>query len=46
MTNLSSDAILKQLDYTVTQSALKQLEKVIGNTHNFEYVEKHLLTLH
>ena len=41
-----NDAILKQLDYTVTDSALVQVEKVKSNTHGFDYVEKHLITLH
>jgi len=43
---MRKDAILKQFDYTVTQSALAQLQKVMDNTNNFDYVEKHLLTLH
>ena len=43
---MTNDAILKQLGYTVTTSALAQVEKVINNTHNFEQVEKHLITLH
>ena len=46
MTNLSNEAILVQLDYTVNESALAQLEKAKENTNNFDYVEKHLLTLH
>ena len=43
---MTNDAILKQLGYTVTKSAMAQVEKVIKNTHNFEQVEKHLITLH
>ncbi len=43
---MTNDAILKQLDYTVTDSALAQVEKVISNTHGFDHVEKHLITLH
>jgi len=43
---MTNDAILKQLGYTVTDSAMLQVEKVINNTHNFEQVEKHLITLH
>ncbi len=43
---MTNDAILKQLDYTVTDSALAQVEKVMSNTHGFDYVEKHLITLH
>ena len=43
---MTNDAILKQLDYTVTDSALAQVEKVKNNTNGFDYVEKHLITLH
>ena len=43
---MRKDAILKQFDYTVTSSALAQLQKVMDNTNNFDYIEKHLLTLH
>jgi len=43
---MTNDAILKQLDYTVTDSALAQVEKVKSNTNGFDYVEKHLITLH
>jgi len=43
---MTNDAILKQLDYTVTDSALEQVEKVKNNTNGFDYVEKHLITLH
>lgn len=43
---MRKDAILKQFDYTVTDSAKAQLEKVINNTSGFDYVEKHLITLH
>lgn len=43
---MTNDAILKQLGYTVTDSAMEQVEKVINNTHSFEYVKKHLITLH
>jgi hypothetical protein len=39
------DAILKQLGYTVTDSAVLQVGKVIDNTIGFDYVEKHLLSL-
>lgn len=40
------DAILRQLGYTVTDSAVVQVGKVIDNTHGFDYVEKHLISLH
>ena len=43
---MTNDAILKQLDYTVTDSALAQVQKVKSNTHGFDYVEKHLIALH
>ena len=40
------DAILTQLDYTVSPSSRAQLERVIANTAGFEHVEKHLVSLH
>lgn len=43
---MTNDAILTQLDYTVTPSALEQLERVIANTKGFDYVQKHLIALH
>lgn len=43
---MTNDAILMQLDYTVTDSALAQVEKVKQNTNGFDYVEKKLITLH
>ncbi len=43
---MTNDAILKQLGYTVTESAMAQVEKVIKNTNNFDQVEKHLISLH
>ncbi len=43
---MTNDAILTQLDYAVTQSALAQLDKVKANTEGFDYVEKHLIALH
>jgi len=43
---MTNDAILKQFGYTVTSSAITQLEKVKKNTHGFDYVEKHLVSLH
>lgn len=43
---MTNDAILKQLGYTVTSSAVEQVEKVINNTKGFDYVQKHLITLH
>lgn len=43
---MTNEAILTQLDYTVTKSALEQLQRVIDNTHNFDQVQKHLISLH
>ena len=40
------EALLTQLNYTVSPSARAQLERVIANTTGFEHVEKHLITLH
>ncbi|NOX16320.1 MAG: hypothetical protein GXP61_09940 [Epsilonproteobacteria bacterium] len=40
------DAILRQLGYSVTPNAKEQVGKVIANTKDFDYVEKHLISLH
>lgn len=40
------EALLTQLNYTVSPSARAQLERVIANTAGFEHVEKHLIALH
>ena len=40
------DAILTQLDYTISPSTREQVERVIAQTTGFEHVEKHLITLH
>ncbi len=39
------DAILRQLGYSVTPNALNQVQRVIENTKDFDYVEKHLIAL-
>ena len=39
------DAILRQLGYTVTPNAIEQVGRVIENTKDFDYVEKHLIAL-
>ena len=43
---MRSDAILNQLGYSVTESSLSQVKRVIENTKDFDYVEKHLIALH
>ena len=40
------DAILRQLGYSVTPNALEQVQRVMENTKDFDYVEKHLISLH
>ena len=40
------EAILTQLDYTISPSSRAQVERVIANTTGFEHVEKHLIALH
>ena len=40
------EALLTQLDYTVSPSSRAQLERVVANTAGFEHVEKHLIALH
>ncbi len=39
------DAILRQLGYSVTPNALEQVGRVMENTRDFDYVEKHLIAL-
>ena len=39
------DAILKQLGYSITPNAIEQVGRVIENTKDFDYVEKHLIAL-
>ncbi len=39
------DAILRQLGYSITPNAVEQVGKVIENTKDFDYVEKHLIAL-
>ncbi|MCF6173565.1 MAG: hypothetical protein L3J44_07290 [Campylobacteraceae bacterium] len=40
------DAILRQLGYSVTPNATQQVGRIIENTKDFDYVEKHLISLH
>jgi len=42
---LSPEALLSQLGYSKTEQTLKQMEKIINNTHKFESFSKHLLAL-
>lgn len=43
---MTNDAILRQLGYTVTDSAMAQVQTVRDNTMGFDYVQKHLITFH
>jgi hypothetical protein len=43
---MKNDAILRQLGYTVTNSAMAQVQTIRDNTGGFDYIEKHLITLH
>ncbi len=40
------DAILRQLGYSVTPNAVEQVQRVMDNTKDYDYVEKHLISLH
>ncbi len=40
------DAILRQLGYSVTPNAIEQVQRVMDNTKDYDYVEKHLISLH
>ena len=43
---MQHQAILTQLGYSVSESAVAQVKRVIENTAGFEHIEKHLITLH
>lgn len=43
---MTHDALLTQLGYSVSESSLAQIERVIDNTEGFEHIDKHLITLH
>ena len=43
---MTHDALLIQLGYSVTESSLAQIARVIDNTEGFEHIDKHLITLH
>ena len=40
------DAILRQLGYSITPNAIEQVQRVMDNTKDYDYVEKHLISLH
>lgn len=40
------DAVLNQLDYTPNEALTEQLERIIGNTQEYEKIEKHIFDLH
>lgn len=42
---ISQEMLLKQLKYTVNDSSMKQMEKAIENTVDFDKFAKHLISL-
>jgi gas vesicle protein len=44
--NLTPEALLSQLGYSKTKHSLKQMEKIIKNTNQFEKFSNHILSLH
>lgn len=40
--DLTPEALLAQLGYTKTEQALKQINDIIENTHNFEKFSQHI----
>ncbi|MDR1460224.1 MAG: hypothetical protein LBI78_01065 [Campylobacteraceae bacterium] len=42
---ITREAFLTQLGYSVTDSLLKQLEKVSGNTPKFDQISSHIIAL-
>ncbi|MBE0496019.1 MAG: hypothetical protein IBX45_06385 [Campylobacterales bacterium] len=43
---MTHDALLTQFGYSVSESSLAQIDRVIQNTEGFEHIGKHLVTLH
>jgi len=43
---MTPEALLTQFGYSVSESSLAQMERVMNNTQGFEHIGKHLLTLH
>ncbi len=41
-----NEAILRQLDYTPNDALKEQMGRVIGNTTEFDKIEKHIMALH
>ena len=41
-----NEAILRQLDYTPNDALKEQMGRVIGNTKEFNKIEKHMMELH
>lgn len=42
---VTTDMLLSQLNYTVNNSSLKQIENVINDTSNFDKFSKHIIPL-
>jgi len=40
------EALLTQLGYNITETELKELDKIIQNTKNFDKIKNHILSLH
>lgn len=43
---MTSEALLIQFDYSVTEHSKEQINRIVANTKGFDYVEKHLINLH
>ncbi|MBL3519458.1 hypothetical protein ACNSOP_00845 [Aliarcobacter lanthieri] len=43
--DVSAEVILSQLGYSINESSLKQAQKMIESTKNFDKFAKHILTL-
>ncbi len=44
--DLTPEALLSQLGYSKTEYSIKQMERIIKNTNNFERFSRHILSLH
>jgi hypothetical protein len=45
MSNVTDEALLVQLGYTQTNGMMETLKEIIKNTHGYESIKKHIMSL-
>ncbi len=45
MSNVTDEALLVQLGYTKSNGVMETLKQIIDNTHGYENIKKHILSL-